>query len=277
MKISDITQCIETIAPLNIQESYDNCGLLIGHPNDDVHKILLCMDVTEDVLQEAIAEKCDMIIAHHPMIFFGVKKIDSNSLIYQAIQNKIAIYAAHTNLDSAVYGVSTILGEKLGVINHKPLRKSPVDERFGLGIVGEFATPMNETDFLDLVKTVCQIPIVRHSKLRGKPVKTIAICGGGGSDLIPDAVSQNVDAYLSSDFKHHEFNLIKVPVIANPGRPAEFLIGGGLVKTPLLLVDAGHFETEQYAMDILQMEITKTFPGFAVQKTKTNNNPVFYR
>jgi dinuclear metal center YbgI/SA1388 family protein len=277
MKISEITQHIESFAPLNIQESYDNCGLLIGHPNDEVHKILLCMDVTEEILQEAIVEKYDMIVAHHPMIFFGVKKIDSNSLIYQAIQNKIAIYAAHTNLDSAVYGVSTILGEKLGLQNHRILRKSPVDERFGLGVVGEFEKPMNETDFLDLVKKVCQIPVVKHSKLRGKPIKTVALCGGGGSELIPDAVAQNVDAYVSSDFKHHEFNLIKVPVQANPGCPTEFLIGGSLVKTPLLLVDAGHFETEQYAMDILLSEITKKFPNFTVLKTKTNNNPVFYR
>jgi len=277
MKISDITQCIEKIAPLNIQESYDNCGLLIGHPDDDVHKILLCLDVTEEILQEAIAEKCDLIISHHPMIFFGVKKIDSNSLIYQAIQNKIAIYAAHTNLDSASFGVSTILGEKLGLQNLRMLRKSSVDENFGLGVVGEFSTPMDEIDFLDLVKKVCKIPIVKHSKLRGKPIKNVALCGGGGSELIPDAVAQHVDAYLSSDFKHHEFNLVNVPVQAKPGCSAEFLIGGGLVKTPILLVDAGHFETEQYAVDILYSEICKNFPTFAVLKTKTNNNPVFYR
>ena len=277
MKISDITQCIEKIAPLNIQESYDNCGLLIGCPDDEVHKILLCMDVTNEILQEAITEKCDLIISHHPMIFFGVKKIDSNSLIYRAIQNKIAIYAAHTNLDSAVFGVSTILGEKLGLQNLRILRKSSVDERFGLGIVGEFATPLSETDFLDLVKDVCQIPVVKHSKLYQKSIKTVALCGGGGSELIQDAVAQNVDAYLSSDFKYHEYTLINTPISqADASRRAEFLIGGGLINTPILLVDAGHFETEQFAVDILYSEICKNFPTFAVQKTKTNNNAVFY-
>ena len=256
MKISEITQCIEDIAPLNIQESWDNCGLLIGHPNDEVHKILLCLDVNTEILQEAIAEKCDFIISHHPMIFEGVKKIDSNSLIYQAIQNKIAIYCAHTNLDSAEFGVSRILGKKLGLQNFRTLRKSSVDERFGLGIVGEFTTPMNELDFLDLVKNVCKIPVVKHSKLQEKPIKTVALCGGGGSELRPDAITQDADVYLSSDFKHYEYHS---------------------VNTPILLVDAGHFETEQYAVDILHSEITKKFPNFAVLKTKTNNNPVFYR
>ncbi|MCL2682359.1 MAG: Nif3-like dinuclear metal center hexameric protein [Bacteroidales bacterium] len=256
MKISDITQCIEKIAPLNIQESYDNCGLLIGCPDDEVHKILLCLDVTNEILQEAIAEKCDLIISHHPVIFIGVKKIDTNSLIYQAIQNKIAIYAAHTNLDSANFGVSTILGEKLGLQNLRTLRKNSVDERFGLGVIGEFATPLNELDFLDLVKKTCQIPVIKHSKLRGKSIKTVALCGGGGSELRPDAIDQHVDAYVSSDFKHYEYHL---------------------VNTPLLLVDAGHFETEQFAVDILYSEISKNFPTFAVLKTKTNNNPVFYR
>jgi len=256
MKISEITKCIETIAPLNIQESYDNCGLLIGHPDDDVSKVLLCLDVTEDVLQEAISEKCDLIISHHPIIFFGIKKIDTNSLIYQAIQNKIAIYAAHTSLDSAHFGVSTILAEKLGLKNLRVLKKNSVDESFGMGAVGEFETALSELDFLDLVKKTCEIPTVKHSKLQGKSIKTVALCGGAGSDLRTDAIALNVDAYVSSDFKHFEFHSI---------------------NTPLLLTDAGHFETEQFAVDILYSEISKKFPNFTIIKTKTNNNPVFYR
>jgi len=257
MKISEIAKCIETIAPLNIQESYDNCGLLIGHLNDDVTKILLCLDVTEEVLQEAISENCDLIVSHHPMIFFGVKKIDSKSLIYQAIQNKIAIYAAHTNLDSAKFGVSMILAEKLGLKNLRILKKNAVDENFGMGAIGTFDNGLSELDFLDLVKKVCQIPTVKHSKLgQKKSIKTVALCGGGGSDLRGDAIAQNADAYISSDFKHWEFHTL---------------------NTPLLLVDAGHFETEQYATDILHTELSKQFPNLTIVKTKTNNNPVFYR
>ena len=256
MKISEIATCIESIAPLNIQESWDNCGLLVGHPDDEVSKILLCLDITEDVLQEAISGKCDLIISHHPMIFFGLKKIDTNSLVYKAIQNRIAIYAAHTSLDSAHFGTSTILGEKLGLKNFRILQKNRVVENFGLGVVGEFETPLNELDFLDLIKKICEIPVVKHSKLRGNPIKTVALCGGGGSDLRQDAIDQNADAYVSSDFKHFEFHTI---------------------NTPLLLVDAGHFETEQFAVDILYSEISKSFPNLAIVKTKTNNNPVFYR
>ncbi|MCL2413737.1 MAG: Nif3-like dinuclear metal center hexameric protein [Bacteroidales bacterium] len=256
MKISEIAKCIETIAPLNIQESWDNCGLLVGHPDDDVSKILLCLDITEDVLQEAISEKCDLIISHHPMIFFGLKKIYTNSLVYKAIQNKIAVYCAHTNIDSAHFGVSTILGEKLGLKNLRALKKNAVDENYGMGVVGEFETALSELVFLDLVKKTCQIPFVKHSRLSGKPIKTVALCGGGGSELREDAIAQNADTYVSSDFKHFEYHTI---------------------NTPLLLVDAGHFETEQFAVDILYSEISKNFPNLVIVKTKTNNNPVFYR
>ncbi len=206
MKISEITRCIENIAPLNIQESYDNCGLLIGNPNDEVHKILICLDVTEAVLDEAASEQCDLIISHHPMIFLGVKKINSNGLIYKAIQNNLAIYAAHTNLDSAHFGVSTILAEKLGLQNIQMLRKNPVDERFGFGAIGELTTPLSEVDFLDLVKKVCNIPVLKHSVLRKKMIKTVALCGGAGSELISDAVALNADAYITADLKYHEFS-----------------------------------------------------------------------
>jgi dinuclear metal center YbgI/SA1388 family protein len=256
MKISDITSCIENIAPLNIQEDYDNCGLLIGHHHDDVHKILLCLDVTETVLNEAVAEQCDLIISHHPMIFRGVKKIATNSLIYQAIRNKIAIYAAHTNLDAASFGVSTILGEKLGLQNLRALQKNSVDERFGLGAIGEFAKPLSELEFLDLVKNVCQIPMVRHSALLQKPVKTVALCGGSGGEFLSEAMALKVDAYLTADLKYHEFCLANMAV---------------------LLVDAGHFESEQFAVDILYSVICKNFPTFAIRKAKTYTNFVSYR
>jgi dinuclear metal center YbgI/SA1388 family protein len=125
MKISEITKCIEDIAPLNIQESYDNCGLLIGHPDDDVHKVLLCLDVTEEVLQEAISEKCNLIISHHPLIFKGLKKISGKNYvercILKAIKNDIAIYAAHTNFDSVKNGVSYKMAEKIGLKDLKVL------------------------------------------------------------------------------------------------------------------------------------------------------------
>ncbi len=256
MKIADIAQCIEKIAPLNIQESYDNCGLLIGHPDKEVHKILLCLDVTAEVLNEAVAEKCDLVISHHPMIFLGVKKINSNSLIYQAIRNDIAIYAAHTNLDSANFGVSTILAEKLGLQQIRMLKKNPIDERFGFGAIGELSKPLSEIDFLDLVKNVCHIPVLKHSVLRQKMIKTVALCGGAGSELLSDAAALNADAYITADLKYHEFSA---------------------TNTPILLVEAGHFETEQYAVDILYSEISKNFPTFAVLKTKTKTNFVNYR
>lgn len=256
MKITDVAKCIEKIAPLNIQESFDNCGLLIGSPQDEVHKILICLDVSKQVLNEAVEKKCDLIISHHPLIFSGARQINSQSLIYQAIQNKIAIYAAHTNLDSAIGGVSAIWAQKLGVAINQPLQKNLVDSRFGLGVFGSLTEPLSEMAFLDHVKKVCQVPFLKHSELSGKSIRTVALCGGAGGDLLAEARALKADAYLTADLRYHHFCS---------------------TNNSFLLVDAGHFESEQFAVDILYSEISKNFPTFAVLKTQTDNNFVKYR
>ena len=130
MKIKDIAQIIESVAPLAYQESYDNAGLIIGHPNDEISGILITLDVTEDVIDEAIAKKLNLIIAHHPVIFSGLKKLNDRNLtercVVKAIRNEIAIYAAHTNLDSVFGGVNSKICEKLGLQNCRIL--APVND-----------------------------------------------------------------------------------------------------------------------------------------------------
>ncbi|MFA8449428.1 MAG: Nif3-like dinuclear metal center hexameric protein [Bacteroidales bacterium] len=123
--IKEVTNCIENKAPLMLQESYDNAGLIIGDPNQNIHKILICVDVTEEVLKEAIQNSCDLIISHHPLIFSGLKKLNNQNItqriVSKAIKNNIAIYAAHTNLDNVIHGVNGILAQKLGLTKNKIL------------------------------------------------------------------------------------------------------------------------------------------------------------
>ena len=129
MKLKQIAQYIESIAPLAFQESYDNAGLIIGNPEDEVSRALICLDITEEILDEAIQEKMNLVICHHPIVFSGIKKLNGKNYIERcvakAIKNDIAIYAAHTNLDSVFGGVNSKICEKLGLQNCRMLSPVP--------------------------------------------------------------------------------------------------------------------------------------------------------
>jgi len=126
MIINDLTSCIETFAPLSLQENYDNAGLLIGHPDKEVHRALICIDITETIIEEAISRECDIIISHHPLIFRGITKLTWGNaverIVEQCIQKGIAIYAAHTNLDNTASGVNAIFSQKIGLKNCRVLK-----------------------------------------------------------------------------------------------------------------------------------------------------------
>ena len=146
MKISQITEVIERFAPLGWQESYDNAGLIVGRPDDEVHKALLAVDVTEEVLDEAEAEGCDIVLTHHPIIFHALKRFNSADPVQRcvewAIRSRIALYACHTNLDSAPEGMSWRLAEILGVGNLGVLQPSEAGEGVGFGVVANCQKPL---------------------------------------------------------------------------------------------------------------------------------------
>ena len=155
MKIKDIAEVIERYAPLRLQESYDNAGLIVGRPEDEVHKALLAVDVTEEVLDEAEQTGCDLIITHHPIVFHALKRFNSASYVERcverAIRRGIALYACHTNLDSAPGGMSWRLAEMLGVEELRVLQPTdPADGRVGFGVVGELPQSMSVRDFMHL-------------------------------------------------------------------------------------------------------------------------------
>ena len=149
MKIKQVTSFLESIAPLEYQESYDNCGLIIGDVNAEVKGALITLDCTEDIIDEAIVSGCNMVIAHHPIIFRGLKKLNGSNYIertvIKAIKNDIAIYAIHTNLDNVHNGVNAKIAEKLGLVNCKVLspKKDLNTYLVGPGIIGELNVPVD--------------------------------------------------------------------------------------------------------------------------------------
>lgn len=363
MKVGQIIAAIEQLAPPELQEDYDNAGLLIGDKDQPCTGVLCSLDATAGVVEEALQYRCNLIIVHHPVIFKGVKKLNGSNytekVVIKAIKNDVAIYAAHTNLDNILSGVNAAMAKKLSLINctvlqpkygllrklitfaptakAEEVRKAlfaagaghvgrysecsfntegtgtfkaeagadpyvgevgkqhreaetkiemvypfynerqvvkalaaahPYEEvaydiftmensysGIGAGLVGELESPMAEDDFLKKLKEAFGLRVIRHTAVRNRPVKKVALCGGAGSFLIKKAVQRGADAYVTADVKYHEF----------------FDAEGKLV-----LADIGHYESEQATVDLLYDLLVEKFPTFAVLKTRLNTNPVQY-
>lgn len=363
MKIKELLAVIEVFAAPELQEEYDNAGLITGSSVAECTGVLCSLDVTPDIIKDAIDKKCNLIIAHHPIIFRGLKRLNGTNyveqVIIEAIKNDIAIYAAHTNLDNVVLGVNGVIAEKLGLQNtailqprQKVLRRlitfAPIDKAeavrkavfnagaghigkysecsfnsegtgtfkaeegadpyvgeigkrqdeketkieivypsyletqvvkalienhpyeevaydiftmenvhygIGSGIIGELNKAVDELEFLKMIQNVFGCEVIKHTLLRSKSVKKVAVCGGAGSFLIKKALRSGADFYITSDVKYHEF----------------FDAEGKMV-----LADIGHYESEQFTVDLLHGLLGKKFPTFAVLKTGINTNPVRY-
>lgn len=363
MLLKNLIKVLNDIAPFQLQASYDNSGLQVGIPEQEVSKGLICLDVTMPVIDEAIKNGCDLILCHHPLIFKGIKKISDEQptgrIIIESIRHGIAIVAVHTNLDNAYHGVNYELGKRLGLKNLKilepasgmlkklvtfcPLAQAdlvraaifeagagqigdydccsfnlegkgsfragentnpftgkiqelhyepevrietifpaylqasvlsamlnahpyeevaydiyPLDnafDRVGSGMVGNYDKPLKVNQFLDIIKKLLDVPFVRHTKFDKDEIQRVAICGGSGSFLMQRALQSGVQAFLTADVKYHQF----------------FEAHG-----KILLVDAGHFETEQFSIDLLYSQLKKKIATFAFLISETNTNPVNY-
>jgi dinuclear metal center YbgI/SA1388 family protein len=363
MRLSVLIKHLEACAPANYQEDYDNSGLLIGSPDQDVHAALVALDCTEQIIDEAITQGCNLIITHHPIVFKGLKKITGKTyverVVLKAIRHNIALYAIHTNLDHVKNGVNGVICERLGLQNLKVLRpknnllkklitfcptehadivrealfeagaghisnysdcsfnvpgfgtfkgnedtKAYVGERgvrhnepevrietvfiaqderkillallenhpyeevaydiyslenkldtVGAGMIGWLDREMDSKDFLSMVKDRMDASVIRHTALLPKKIRKVAVCGGSGSFLLNDAIAAGADAFVTADFKYHEF----------------FDAEGKLV-----IADIGHFESEQFTSDLLIDIIQEKFPNFAIRLTEHNTNPINY-
>lgn len=363
MKIKEIVSALEQFAPLPLQDGFDNAGLQIGLTDAEVTGALLCLDVTETVLDEAIALGFNLIIAHHPLIFKGYKSITGKDYvercILKAIKNDLVIYAAHTNLDNAPEGVNFKIAEKIGLKNVRVLetkenalvklvtfvptaqaegvRKAlfnagcgnignydscsyniegegtfcahegthpycgeigemhaekeirietilpaykkaeaikallaahPYEEpafdiyplqntwaQAGAGIIGELEATETELEFLKRIKRIFEVGCLKHNKLTGREIQTVALCGGAGAFLIPLAIRNHADVFITGEIKYHDY------------------FGH---ENDILLAEIGHYESEQYTKEIFYTLIRDLFPNLEVQQTKVNTNPIKY-
>lgn len=259
MKVKDITDIIEEFAPLNLQESYDNSGLIVGRSDDEVKGVLIAVDVTDDVIDEALACGCDMIITHHPIIFHPLKRLNSSNYVERcverAIRHGIALYACHTNLDSAQDGMSWRLASMLGVGRMSVLEPTIAGAQTGFGVVGELPEEMDVADFFERVRRVTGAKALRHSAVIKRSVRRVAVCTGSGASLMGAVRASEADVYVTSDLKYNDF------------------------MTPdgaFIVVDTGHFESEYCVIEILFDILSKKILTFAVRKSERSCNPINY-
>ena len=256
-KVKDVMAVIEEFAPLALQEKWDNSGLCIGSPEDKVSSVLLGLDCTPELVDEAIACGADMIVTHHPLIFSGLKKISAEDLVgeavVKAIRAGISVYAAHTSADKVIAGVSGAMAARLGLKDVRILDED--GEGTGLGVVGNLPEPMTAQDALELVKERFALRVVKSSKPVGCKIERVAMCGGSGGSLIGAARAAGAQLYISGDISYHNFFT-----------PEGFMI-----------MDIGHYESEIEIVDILFSLIKKNFPTFAVRITQNKqSNPIYY-
>ncbi|WP_288371833.1 Nif3-like dinuclear metal center hexameric protein [uncultured Algoriphagus sp.] len=363
-KIRDIISFLDQLAPPAYQESYDNARLIAGDPNQPVKGILCSLDCTEEVVDEAIQLGVNLVVAHHPIVFKGLKSLTGKNYVertvIKAIKNDVAIFAIHTNLDHVAHGVNKRIADRLSLLNPKILqpkkgilskltffvpedaknqvldavyqtgagqigeykncsfqvngmgtftpsdaanpysgkagvpsyeaevraevilpkylsqkvvsamkKSHPYEEvafylqdlenenqEVGAGMIGELESPMDELDFLDYLKERMNLQVVRHTALRWKPIKKVAVCGGAGIFLLGDAKRQGADAFVTADVKYHEF----------------FDAEG-----QLMLCDIGHYESEIFTKELLSELLSQNFPNIALYLTKVVTNPTSYR
>ncbi len=364
LAVRDVVAYLETVAPPAYQENYDNAGLIVGSPDRTLTGVLICLDSLESIIDEAVERGCNLVVAHHPIVFKGLKRLNGSNyverVVIKAIKNDVAIYAIHTNLD-AVYrnGVNAKIAEKLGLLQTRILapkrgllRKlitfvpfnhadavleavceagagaigdyknssfrskgvgafTPVgnarpfigktgesekveEERVevifpvhaeravlqalrnahpyetpaydvlalenefpeaGSGMFGILPEPVDAFAFLQALKGKMNVSVVRHTQPAGGKISKVAVCGGSGAFLLPAAMAAGADVFVTSDFKYHEF-------FDADGR--------------IIIADVGHFESEQFTVDLLNDLLTKKYTGLLVFSTKIITNPVFY-
>ena len=256
-KVKDVTKVIEEFAPLSIQEGWDNSGLCIGSPEAPVTSVLLGLDCTPELVDEAIECGADMIVTHHPLIFSGLKKISPEDqvgeAVIKAIKAGISIYAAHTSADKVIAGVSGAMAARLGLQDVSILDED--GEGTGLGVVGDLPQPLSAEDAVALVKERFSLKAMRTSRpVQGK-ISRVAMCGGSGGSLIKAAAASGAQLYISGDISYHNF----------------------FTREGFMIMDIGHYESEIEIVDILFSLLRKNFPTFAVRITQNiYSNPIFY-
>lgn len=249
IKLSEIINGLEKIAPKSLAEAWDNVGLQMGSSNQEIRKILLTLDVTKEVVKEAIDQDVDLILSHHPFIFKGLRTLSLDTkkgrLIKNLIENDIAIYVAHTNLDKAEFGLNDYVAKKLGLRDIVSLvPEEDLKEDHGLGKIGDLERPLSADEWIAVVKENLAIEDLYGAGQVSQKIKKVALCTGSGSDLMGNAKFKKADVFITGDMKYHD------------GQRAEEL--------GLWVINAGHFGTEKWVSacfaEILQNQLDKGCP-----------------
>lgn len=221
---------------------------------------MLCLDVNEKILDEAIQKGCNLVVSHHPLLFRGLKTIsdltDVQRTVRKAIQRDICVISMHTNMDNAKGGVNFRIARKLGLQNVQFFAAKQVNGlEAGSGVIGEFAEPMAADDFIILVKKIFGVECAQCNELLRRPVKQVAICGGAGDFLLDEALKNGADAFITGEMHYHQYfgyeQQIQICVI-------------------------GHYQSEQFTAEVFQEIIQQTCPGVKTVIAETNTNPILY-
>lgn len=260
MKIKEVIDALERFAPLPLQEDFDNAGLQVGLTEADMSGALLCLDVTEAVVDEAVRLGCNMIVAHHPLIFHRLARVTGATYVercvVKAIRAGVTIVAMHTNLDNARGGVNFKIAEKMGLEDVDFfVRKEGMPAECGSGVMGTFSKPMCSCEFFEMLKLRFGAECVMANEPLERHIRRVAICGGAGAFLLDDAVRAGADAFVTGEMHYHEFfgheQQIQIAVI-------------------------GHYESEQFTSEVLRDIIVQEFPEAKCFISRTYTNPIRY-
>ncbi|WP_294744738.1 Nif3-like dinuclear metal center hexameric protein [uncultured Prevotella sp.] len=263
MKIKQVLSALEQFAPLPLQESWDNAGLQIGLTEAEVSGALLCLDVTEKVIDEAIAKGCNLVVSHHPLLFRGLKQVsDANDVqrtVRKAIKADICVISMHTNMDNAKGGVNFKIAERLGAKCHTEGKghtdfTDNTDVKVPM-VVAELPEAMEARAFIELVKERFGVKCAHCNELLQRPIRKVAICGGAGDFMLDEAIAKGADAFITGEMHYHQYfgheQQIQICVI-------------------------GHYESEQFTTEIFQDIIHQACPGVRTEIAATNTNPIIY-
>lgn len=259
MKISDVIKVLHEWAPPTEAESYDNVGLITGSGDWDVNGILINLDVTEDVITEASSKGVNLIITHHPIWFSSRKRLNGEDyvsrIIIQAIKQDIALFAIHTNLDNVRDGVNGHIASLLKLKQTQFLKPKSHNDAYGSGIIGSLPQSLAKEQFFKLVKDIFKCGGIRYADAPIEMICKVAVCGGSGSFLTREALLLGAEAFVTSDITYHKF-------FDNENK--------------MILMDIGHYESEQYTSELIFTHLSKKIPNFAIHLSEVITNPVRY-
>lgn len=260
MKIKEVLCALEQFAPLPLQESWDNAGLQVGLTEAEVSGALLCLDVTEQIIEEAADKGCNLVVSHHPLLFRGLKTIsdqtDVQRTVMKAIRKEICVVSMHTNMDNAYGGVNFKMAEKLKLKEIKFMSSKIVGlTESGSGIIATMESPMAADDFILRIKNTFGVECAMCNELLRRPISRVALCGGAGDFLLDEAVANGADAFITGEMHYHQFF-------------------GYEQRIQICII--GHYQSEQYTTEIFRDIISKNCPGVRTEIAQTCTNPILY-